>query len=51
MSLDVPLVNQTAAAWLLAQGYRMSDFVNYYLSDDRAGHFERHIITTPSFFV
>jgi GNAT superfamily N-acetyltransferase len=51
MSLDVPLVNHVAAGWLLGQGYRMSDFVNYYLSDDPAGHFERHIITTPSFFV
>ena len=51
MSLDVPLVNRTAAAWLLEQGYRMSDFVNYYLSDGSPGHFERHIITTPSFFV
>jgi GNAT superfamily N-acetyltransferase len=51
MSLDVPLVNRAAAAWLLGQGYRMSDFVNYYLSDEPAGHFERHIITTPSFFV
>jgi GNAT superfamily N-acetyltransferase len=51
MSLDVPLVNRTAAAWLLGQGYRMSEFVNYYLSDAPAGHFERHIITTPSFFV
>jgi hypothetical protein len=29
----------------------MSDFVNYYLSDDPGGHFERHVITTPSFFV
>jgi GNAT superfamily N-acetyltransferase len=51
MSLDVPLVNRTAAAWLLGEGYRMSEFVNYYLSDPPAGHFERHIITTPSFFV
>lgn len=51
ISLDVPLVNIAAAAWLLRQGYRMSDFVNYYLSDEPAGHFERHIITTPSFFV
>jgi GNAT superfamily N-acetyltransferase len=51
MSLDVPLVNRTAAAWLLEQGYRMSDFVNYYLSDGSPAHFERHIITTPSFFV
>jgi GNAT superfamily N-acetyltransferase len=51
ISLDVPLVNQMAAAWLLGQGYRMSDFVTYYLSDDSGGHFERYIITTPSFFV
>ena len=51
VALDVPLVNQAAAGWLLAQGYRMSDFVNYYLSDHPSGHFERHIITTPSFFV
>jgi hypothetical protein len=29
----------------------MSDFVTYYLSDDSGGHFERYIITTPSFFV
>ena len=51
ISLDVPLVNQVAAGWLLGQGYRMSDFVNYFLSDDAGAHFERHIITTPSFFV
>ncbi len=51
IALDVPLVNRSAAAWLLSQGYRMSDFVNYYLSDHPTGHFERHIITTPSFFV
>ena len=51
MSLDVPLVNRVAVGWLLEQGYRMSDFVNYYLSDDPGGHFERHVITTPSFFV
>ena len=51
VALDVPLVNRTAAGWLLSQGYRMSEFVNYYLSDHAAGHFERHIITTPSFFV
>jgi GNAT superfamily N-acetyltransferase len=51
VSLDVPLINSVAAGWLLSQGYRMSDFVNYYLSDRATGHFERHIITTPSFFV
>jgi GNAT superfamily N-acetyltransferase len=51
MSLDVPLVNRIAAGWLLDQGYRMSEFVNYYLSDGPDGRFERHIITTPSFFV
>ena len=51
VALDVPLVNRAAAAWLLTQGYRMSEFVNYYLSDAPTGHFERHIITTPSFFV
>jgi GNAT superfamily N-acetyltransferase len=51
MALDVPLVNHAAAAWLLAQGYRMSEFVNYYLSDAPTQRFERHIITTPSFFV
>jgi GNAT superfamily N-acetyltransferase len=51
MSLDVPLVNQVAAGWLLGQGYRMSDFMNFYLSDDPNVHFERHIIATPSFFV
>ncbi len=51
VAFDVPLINRSAAAWLLSQGYRMSDFVNYYLSDHPTGHFERHIITTPSFFV
>jgi hypothetical protein len=51
MSLDVPLVNQVAAGWLLGQGYRMSDFMNFYLSDNPNVHFERHIIATPSFFV
>lgn len=51
IALDVPLVNRGAVSWLLGQGYRMSDFVNYYLSDAATGHFERHIVTTPSFFV
>ena len=51
MARDVPLVNRVAAGWLLAQGYRMSDFVNYYMSDAPDAQFERHIITTPSFFV
>jgi hypothetical protein len=47
----VPLVNQTAVDYLLAQGFRMGSFTSFLMSDAPLGRFDAYVLTTPAFFV
>lgn len=49
--VEAPLINGTAVQYLLEQGFRMDPFVNYYLSDVELGHYDRYLVTSPSFFI
>ncbi len=49
--VDVPLVNQTAVDYLLAQGFRMGSFTSFLMSDAPLGRFDAYVLTTPAFFV
>ncbi|MDX1524588.1 MAG: GNAT family N-acetyltransferase [Anaerolineae bacterium] len=49
--LEVPLENRAVVDYLLAQGFRMEDFITLFMSDARIGKFENYILTSPPFFV
>jgi GNAT superfamily N-acetyltransferase len=49
--VEVPLINRAAVGYLLEAGYRMDDFVNYFMSDVEIGSLDRYVVTAPSFFI
>ena len=50
-SVVVPMINQTAAGYLLQRGFRLDPFFSYLMSDKPFGRFEHYIETTPTFFL
>jgi ribosomal protein S18 acetylase RimI-like enzyme len=51
IGLEVPLVNQAAVDYLLGEQFRIESFANYVMSDAPFGHFDRYLLTSPSFFL
>lgn len=49
--LEVPMVNRTAAAYLLARSFQMDGFMAVLMSDAPFGRFEQYILTSPPFFL
>jgi GNAT superfamily N-acetyltransferase len=47
--LEVPLINQAAVDYLLAQGYEMSAFTTLFMSDRPLGRCENYILPAPPF--
>lgn len=45
--LEVPMLNRTAAEYLLARGYRIDRFTEQFLSDQPFGCFAQYIVTSP----
>jgi hypothetical protein len=48
---EVPMVNETAVTHLLQRGFRMEDFVAYWMCDRPLGKLQNYIITSPPFFL
>lgn len=46
-ALDVPMANQVAVDYLLAQGFKMDSFFIFIMTSEPFGHFEKYINTTP----
>ncbi len=49
--LEVPLLNRTAVAYLLARGFQMDGFIALFMSDAPFGQFDHYIVTSPPFFL
>ena len=49
--IEVPMVNETAVTYLLQRGFRMEDFMAYWMVDRPFGKLENYIITSPPFFL
>lgn len=46
---EIPLVNQTAVDYLLANGYQISPFIALLMTDEPFGQFDRYILPAPPF--
>ena len=51
LNLQVPACNQVAIETLLAQGYRIDDFVTLWMTNEPFGQLQRYIATSPAFFL
>jgi GNAT superfamily N-acetyltransferase len=49
--LEVPMVNPSAAAYLLSNGFQIDAFIAQFMSDGPVGHFSNYIITSPPFIL
>lgn len=49
--LEVPMVNRTAAAYLLARNFQIDGFMAVLMSDAPFGRFEQYILTGPPLFL
>jgi GNAT superfamily N-acetyltransferase len=49
--LEVPLINKHAVDWLLQNGYEISPFFAFFMSDSPWGSFENYLIANPPFTV
>jgi len=49
--LEIPMVNQVAADYLLDHGYRMDSFIAILMNDKPFGKFENYIAPSPPFFL
>ena len=49
--LEVPMVNHSAAAYLLSNGFRIDSFIAHFMSDGPTGRFSNYIITSPPFIL
>lgn len=49
--IEVPMVNQTAVDYLLANNFRLDSFMATMMSDTPFGKFEHYIISSPPFFM
>jgi GNAT superfamily N-acetyltransferase len=49
--LEVPMVNHSAAAYLLNNGFQIDSFIAQFMSDGPTGHFGNYIITSPPFIL
>lgn len=48
---EVPMINSSAASYLLARGFRIQPFPATIMSDLPFGRFDRYIVTAPPFFL
>jgi GNAT superfamily N-acetyltransferase len=49
--LEAPLINRAAVEYLLANGYRMDGFYEFFMCDKPFGKFENYIFTSPPLFL
>lgn len=49
--LEVPIVNQSALAHVLSQGFKLEPFVATLMSSRQFGSFDRYIVTSPPLFL
>ncbi|MCK6625585.1 MAG: GNAT family N-acetyltransferase [Anaerolineae bacterium] len=49
--LEVPMINRTAVAYLLARNFQMDAFMAVLMNDVSFGRFEHYIFTSPPFFL
>lgn len=49
--VEVPMVNETAVAYLLSRNYQMDVFMGMFMSERPFGSFDRYLVTSPPFFL
>ena len=49
--VEIPMVNETAVTYLLQRGFRMEDFIAFWMVDRPFGKLENYIISSPPFFL